>query len=215
MLPLILVALAPTWAGTTPSKYTADHYLISPKDYEGTNIALDVVAVKPVHFQSPIPGIQFFHAMTFDERNHAPGGAILVAISGSDNVAFAKKYGTTIEGGRRMLHLAKTTRLQGTLIAAKPIRHMPPGMRKRMEETQVSGTTSESGTSSTETGSDTETTPAPRRMMHGPGGIWLVDYEGKCADIIKAYMQAHKQEVLQLPADAAEPQGGPGEGGPL
>jgi hypothetical protein len=43
---------------------SADEYLASPWDYEGQTIKLNVAFVRPEHFQSPLPDVIFFHAMT-------------------------------------------------------------------------------------------------------------------------------------------------------
>lgn len=97
LLTCLLAALTPL-LHAADSKRTADYLLISPTDYEGKEVTLDVAFVKPAHCKSPIPEIAFFHAMTIDRRDKRPGGEIIVAVPSEESEKFAKKYGTNFEG---------------------------------------------------------------------------------------------------------------------
>lgn len=110
-LPLILAAACATSA-FAQSKRTAEYILSNPAAYEGKAVTLDVSMVKPVHWKSPLPEFQFFHALTLDRQARQPGGAILVAIPASESSSFAKKYGMNFEGRHN------STTLRGTLVAA-------------------------------------------------------------------------------------------------
>src|SRR5438477_9573413 len=88
---IFLAITIPAHAGNSPGKETADFYLTDPQKYKGHDITLHVAAVKPVEFESPIPQVQFFRAMTFDLKNHSPGGEIMIAVPASENTKFVKK----------------------------------------------------------------------------------------------------------------------------
>ncbi|MBT8037570.1 MAG: hypothetical protein KJO21_08505 [Verrucomicrobiae bacterium] len=79
------------------SKRTANYILSMPESYEGKTVTLDVAAVRPVKWKSPIPELAFFHATTVDRRSDRFGGVILVAVPKEDSAAFVKKYGLTVE----------------------------------------------------------------------------------------------------------------------
>ena len=194
-VPILLAATVSTRAGNMPSKDTADYYLTNPQAYKGKEITLAVELVKPVRFQSPIPEIQFFHAGTYDERNHAQGGEILVAVPASENTAFVKKYGTQLRGGGiglGKLRNAKATKLTGVLTEARGMRSISPALREKLMQQRTALGENQSAHHMTPVG--------------GGGGIWLVDYEGKCADLIKAWKAEHKQDQLQLPSEAGDMQ---------
>jgi hypothetical protein len=168
----LLAGVVPAIAGNAPGKHTADYYLISPKEYEGKSISLDVAMVKPVLRASPLPGIQFFEARTFDQLNHNWGGSMLIAVLQADAKAFARKYGTTVDGIRRPNVLAaRTNRLMGTLLIAGEARQAPLGGGK----------------------------PRHQRPHPRPGLALFVDYEGKCQELIKAWRKDHQNKPLELP----------------
>jgi len=98
-------------AHAAESKKTADYYLTTPADFAGKSISLDVVFVKPVHFQSPIPDISFFHVVTIDKRERRPGGEILAAVATDQASAFASRYGTNFSD-------TQSKSLQGTLLSS-------------------------------------------------------------------------------------------------
>jgi len=79
------------------SKRTADYLLTTPFAFEGKDVTVDVVAVKPVRWVCPLPGLTFFHAMTVERPDYRPAGTILVAVASSEASSFAKKYGTSFE----------------------------------------------------------------------------------------------------------------------
>ena len=112
-LPLVLLAAAaPMLLHASDSKRTAEYILITPTDFEGKVVTVDVSFVTPVHWKSPVPELAFFHAMTLDRRDYKPGGEILVAIPSEEAAHFAKKYGTEFKGRN------VSNSLQATLIAA-------------------------------------------------------------------------------------------------
>lgn len=80
------------------SKRTVNYILSKPESFEGKEVTLDVAAVKPVKWKSPIPELMFFHALTLDRIDDKPGGTILVAVNKADSEAFIKKYGLNVDG---------------------------------------------------------------------------------------------------------------------
>lgn len=80
------------------SERTAEALLITPAEFEGKQVTLDVGFVRPVRWKSPLEEFAFFHAVTMDRNTHKPAGEILVAIPAAEAVAFTKKYGTDFEG---------------------------------------------------------------------------------------------------------------------
>jgi len=111
LLPVLLAALPPM-LHAADSKRTAEYYLITPTDFEGKEVTLDVAFVKPTHWKSPIPELAFFYALTLDRRDNRFGGGILVAIPSGDAEKFAKKYGTDFEGR------SESNTLKGMFMAA-------------------------------------------------------------------------------------------------
>ena len=77
---------------------TAESLLITPAEFEGKQVTLDVGFVRPVRWKSPVEEFAFFHAVTMDRNSHKPGGEILVAIPAAEAAEFTKKYGTEFEG---------------------------------------------------------------------------------------------------------------------
>ncbi len=111
-LPLILLtALAPLLPAAE-SKHTAEYILANSADFEGKEVTLDVAFVRPVEWKSPIPELAFFHAVTYDRRDHRQGGPILVVIPAADSGQFAKKYGMEASGRNTV-----PNSLKGTLLA--------------------------------------------------------------------------------------------------
>jgi hypothetical protein len=102
--PFLLSAVALTLFGSlaiseaADSKRTAEYLLSSPLTHEGKAVTVDVAAVKPVQWKSPLPELTFFHALTMDRIDRKPGGGILVAVPTAEAASFAKKYGTDFEG---------------------------------------------------------------------------------------------------------------------
>lgn len=111
LLLLLLVCSIPALRASD-SKRTADYILTTPADFEGKEVSLDVAFVKPVHWQSPVPELAFFHAVTLDRRDRKPAGQILVAIPSADAAHFAKKYGTDFQSRN------ESDSLSGTLTTA-------------------------------------------------------------------------------------------------
>ncbi|GAT32761.1 hypothetical protein TSACC_21162 [Terrimicrobium sacchariphilum] len=98
LITLTIVLLAATAPLRAESKHTAEYFLTTPQDFVNQIVSLDVAFVKPVHWVSPNPDFQFFHAMTIDRTDKKPGGGILVAVKAADASAFARKYGTDFDG---------------------------------------------------------------------------------------------------------------------
>jgi hypothetical protein len=101
LIPLLVAAIVlgfPICGRTAESKRTAEYLLSSPAAFEGREVTLDVAAVKPVQWKSPLPELAFFHALTIDRYDHKPGGSLLVAVPAAQSAAFAKKYGTDFDG---------------------------------------------------------------------------------------------------------------------
>jgi len=111
LLPVLLASLVPM-LHASDSKRTAEYYLVTPTDFEGKEVTLDVAFVKPTHWKCPVPELAFFHALTIDKRDYKPGGEIMVAIPSAEAEKFAKKYGTDFEGR------TNSNTLKGVLIAA-------------------------------------------------------------------------------------------------
>ncbi len=89
---------------------TANGVLAEAKEFINKEVRLDLAFLRPVRWASPVPGVAFFHAMTYDKRNTAPGGEILLAAPEDQSAALAKKYGVTLESRR-----PATTSLRATL----------------------------------------------------------------------------------------------------
>ena len=181
----------------------ADEYLVNPGNYEGQTITLNVVCVRPVHFQSPIPDIMFYHAMTLSS-DRKMGGEILVAVPNDSSSQFAKYYGLDPRGRSSLV-------MNGTLLLGhRPgPRHMrgPHGQQGGAPGTpETTGTTELSGTDSTPVTTGTGNKPHRHPRLE-PGGIWFVDYKGLSADLFS------KHPDLQIPdspgggEDAPRPEG--------
>lgn len=108
---LIIVLLAAASPLRAESKHTAEYFLTTPQEFVNQIVSLDVAFVKPVHWVSPNPDFQFFHAVTIDRTDKKPGGGILVAVKAADASAFARKYGTDFDGRN------DTTILKGLFLA--------------------------------------------------------------------------------------------------
>lgn len=111
LITLTIVLLAAASPLRAESKHTAEYFLTTPQEFVNQLVSLDVAFVKPVHWVSPNPDFQFFHAMTIDKTDKKPGGGILVAVKSADASAFARKYGTDFEGK------SATTALKGLFLA--------------------------------------------------------------------------------------------------
>lgn len=105
---IILTAFAPL-VHAAESKHTAEYILANSAAFEGQEVTLDVAFVKPVEWKSPIPELAFFHAMTYDRRDHKPGSPILVVIPAADSGKFAKKYGMDFNGRNTVPNTLKGT----------------------------------------------------------------------------------------------------------
>ena len=90
---------------------TASGILSDPYTYENKPVTLDVAVVRPVHFQSPLPQLAFFRAMTMDRSSRKPSGEIMVVVAADQSEKFAKKYGTEFTR-------FQSTPLKGTLLAS-------------------------------------------------------------------------------------------------
>jgi hypothetical protein len=103
LLPKILLTLSAAlfvtgaYAGTDAGKDSAKYYKTYPEKWEGNKISLDCVSVKRINSGPQIDGIAFFSAQTFDDKNNAQGGSIVVAVLDGDVESFIRKYGTAIE----------------------------------------------------------------------------------------------------------------------
>lgn len=76
------------------SKYTADYYKGVYDQYEGQEVTLKVVFVKPYSYKSDIPDVRFFHAVTADENKKMPGGDIAIAVPIDAGNDLIRRYGT-------------------------------------------------------------------------------------------------------------------------
>lgn len=164
---------------------SADDYLVSPWDYEGQTIKLNVAFVRPSHFQSPLPDVIFYHAMTMT-LDHKIGGEMLIAVSKTESEHFARTFGLDFHG-------RNARSLSGTLLLAH--RPHPPFHRDQPNpQGSPGGTPEASGTNS----NDTE------HHRHEPG-IWFVDYKGLNADLFS------KHKDIELP-EMGGPGPGAGQG---
>lgn len=91
---LVVFGVDSTLAKGKYSKYTADYYKALYNQYEGKEITVKVAFVKPYSCKSDIEGVQFFHAMTFDDKEEILGGEIAVAVPIQKVEYLLKKYGT-------------------------------------------------------------------------------------------------------------------------
>lgn len=107
-LSTLVVVLATTTIHANPR--TANGVLAEAKQLTDQPVRVDVAFLRPVRWASPVEGLVFFHAMTYDKRNSAPGGEILLAAPEDQSAALAKKYGVTVESRR-----PSTTALSATL----------------------------------------------------------------------------------------------------
>ena len=164
----------------------ADEILVSPWDYEGQSISLNVVCVKPANFQSPLPDIIFYHAMTM-ASTRKPGGEILIAVPKDSSSQFASLFGMDPHGGTRIL--------TGTLLLGHhphPPHQGPPDAAEPAPS--VTGT---SGTSSS------GNPPARQRS-----GVWFVDYKGLSSELLS------NNPDIQIPDGPGGPGGHPFPEGP-
>ena len=118
---------------------SADEFLVSPWDYQGQTIKLNVMFVRPAHFQSPLPDVIFYHAatLTVDRR---PGGEMLIAVPKSESQQFAGFYGLNPHGRSSRI-------LSGTLLLRRGPHFFWHKIRRNSTPltggtTQVTGTTS-------------------------------------------------------------------------
>ncbi|MGB8352928.1 MAG: hypothetical protein WCD79_03495 [Chthoniobacteraceae bacterium] len=169
----------------------ADAYLVSPWDFEGHNIRLNVVSVRPANFESPLPGIIFYHANT-ETLDHRPGGEMLICVPKSESEHFSRFYG--MDPHNRNIRI-----LSGTFRLAHhhhPHKDHPGDQNDNDAAPIVSGTN------------------AGDHADHHEGGVWFVDYKGQDKDILD------KNPDLELPAGGGPgdhhdgPDGGNGNGGP-
>jgi hypothetical protein len=159
-------------SGWARNPNSVNYYLTTPEQFKGGIIVLDIVAVQPVNWKSPIPEITFFRAMSWDSIERAPGGDILVAVPAGEATRFVKKYGTTPRGN-------DPDKLKGVLLTP------PGGPRPDMKE-RPAGLAKGEG-------------DRPKHPQHRPGGpggpqMWMVDYEGMCKGIIAE----HQEEMKKL-----------------
>jgi len=172
----------------------ADSYLVSPWDYEGHTIRLNVVFVRPANFESPLPDIIFYHAMT-ETLDHRPGGEILIAVPKKDSEHFARFYG--MDGRNRNMHI-----LSGTLLVAH--HHHPH--RDHPEGPDAQAPAPDSGPAVSGTNANNN----EHRDRHEPG-TWFVDYKGLNKDLFA------QNPDIDLPAGGGPDDhhgDGPGGGGP-
>jgi len=178
---------------------SADGYLVSPWDYEGQTIKLNVAFVKPAHFESPLQDIIFYHAMTMT-ADRKPGGEMLIAVPKTESEHFARYYGMDFHGNT-------THPLSGTLLLAHrphPPFHEgqpnPPAPSTGAPATSGTNATSSSDGITETSGTNANGNEPVRR--HRPG-VWFVDYKGLSADLFD------KNKGIELPE-----MGGPGEDHP-
>jgi len=168
---------------------SADGILVSPWEYEGHTIKLNVAFVRPAHFQSPLSEVIFYHAMTLTPERKL-GGEILVAVPKKESEHFAHYYGMDPHGRNSRI-------LSGTLLLAH--RHHPP-FHKRPSD-------SNAGPEATPEGNE-----AARK--HEARGVWFVDYKGLSADLFSKNKELDLPEGGGA-GDNPHQQGGPnGPGGP-
>lgn len=91
---------------------TANQILANPDKYKGADVNLDVALLRPIRWDSPNKDFAIFHALTYDRRENAPGGEILLVAPESSRDQLVRRYGVTLDGRMRS---ASTTRLRGTL----------------------------------------------------------------------------------------------------
>jgi hypothetical protein len=176
------------------SPVSADGYLVSPWKYEGQTIKLNVVCVKPAHFESPLREVIYYHAMTMNVDRRF-GGEILIAVPRSESEHFARYYGLDPRG--------RTSRLlSGTLLLAH--RPHPPFHRDQSDlQNSPGGEPAVSGTN-------------PGDYEHPRGhesGIWFVDYKGLSADLFGKHKDVQLPEGGGFSEDRPHwggPEGGPG-----
>ena len=183
MLGIALLLGAGAVKAATPDG--ADAYLVSPWDYEGHNIRLNVVSVRPANFESPIPDIIFYHANT-ETLDHRPGGEMLICVPKSESEHFSRFFG--MDPHNRNIRV-----LSGTFRLAH--HHHP---RKDHPGDQNDN----NDPAPTVSGTNTDT--------HGDrheGGVWFVDYKGQDKDILD------KAPDLELPAGGGDHHDGPDGGG--
>jgi hypothetical protein len=189
---------------------SADELLISPWDYEGQAVKLNVAFVKPTHFQSPLPDVIFYHAMTMT-TDRRPGGTMLIAVPKAESERFARYYGLDPRG-RNSLPLS------GTLLLAH--RPHPPHAKREHNPPAPTPAASDSSAEPTPAASDvppadsTDTKPPTRPHR---AGVWFVDYKGLSADLFS------KHKDIELPEESGPvmndrpphegPSGGPQGGG--
>ena len=136
----------------------ADAYLVSPWDYEGHTIRLNVVSVRPANFESPIPDIMFYHAMT-ETLEHKPGGEMLICVPKDESEHFARFFG--MDPRNRNVRI-----LSGTFRLAHhhhPHKDHPGDQNDNAAAPVVSGTNADD---------------------RHEGGVWFVDYKGLDKDIL-------------------------------
>ena len=156
--PLILCCLALLFGASSVRASipeSADALLVSPWEYEGHTVKLNVAFVRPTHFQSPLEEVIFYHAMTLTP-DRKQGGEILIAVAKKESEHFARYYGMDPHGRNSRI-------LSGTLLLAH--RPHPPFHRHP---------------SDSNTGPDAATEPAKK---HEARGVWFVDYKGMNADL--------------------------------
>ena len=165
---------------------SADEYLVSPWDYEGKAIKLNVAFVRPAHFQSPLPDVIFYHAMTLTV-DRKPGGEMIIAVPKDQSEHFAHYYGLDFHGRNSRI-------LSGTLLLAH--RPHPPFGRRDHDSAEPAPTASPTPAESSPTASATPATDSnenkPPKQPHR-AGVWFVDYKGLSADLFS------KHKEIELP----------------
>ncbi len=91
---------------------TANQILANPDKYKGKEVSLDVALLRPIRWASPVDDFAIFHAMTYDKREKAPGGEILIVVPESSREELVRRYGVAVDGNRRNV---STRSLRGNL----------------------------------------------------------------------------------------------------
>ncbi|MGB0413142.1 MAG: hypothetical protein ACPGJU_01735 [Coraliomargarita sp.] len=118
ILALLSACLVSTvFAGEEASDDSARHYKSHPEQYDGQSVDVDCAFVKRINGGPQVPGVAFFVAHTFDDKNKMHGGSIVIAVLEADASSFASKYGNIPDRERNKNSTADrvdTKRLDGT-----------------------------------------------------------------------------------------------------
>ena len=82
------------FAGSDASTDSARHYKSQPEQFDGQSADVDCTHVKRINGGPQVPGVAFFIANTFDDKNKVHGGVIVVAVLEADASSFVNQYGT-------------------------------------------------------------------------------------------------------------------------